>query len=138
MMYDAVLAFLGLIVILNTLLVPMFGIKSKVGCLMCAILVILWTLVICLLCCEKLESECYALIAFAVIEDILTILFILQSRRLIKKVEATLLILSTACCITATILYYVKKDSPLFRSLAGGFLNTATCSTLLLFSNFVK
>ncbi|CAH8865857.1 unnamed protein product [Trichobilharzia szidati] len=89
------------------------------------IIILLWSLDIILLCCDNFKYPCYILIGFIILEDLLTIIFCFLTKRLIRVVEFTMLSISLACFIAVIIIYFLKRDEPLWLTLAGGLWNTS-------------
>nr|CAH8865710.1 unnamed protein product [Trichobilharzia regenti] len=99
----------------------------------------LWSANIYFTCCNMHNnSECYFLIGFITLEDLLTIIFCVLIKRLKKTVVTVLLSMSTAFLITGVVLFFVDRNNHLLSELAGGFWNTSVAILALLYASFLK
>nr|CAH8865716.1 unnamed protein product [Trichobilharzia regenti] len=116
-----------------------FRSNLKLALTLIAITLALWSANIYFTCCNMHNnSECYFLIGFITLEDLLTIIFCVLIKRLKKTVVTVLLSMSTAFLITGVVLFFVDRNNHLLSELAGGFWNTSVAILALLYASFLK
>nr|CAH8865722.1 unnamed protein product [Trichobilharzia regenti] len=129
-------------VALITILLLRFKLKFLVVCVLTAILLSLSSACIVLAVCENVKLNeaigCPILIAFTVLEDVLTIIFIFLTKRLNLKVVIVLWSLSLASLVTATVLIVVGCDEDVCAVLEGGFFNSLLSLITVIFADLLK
>nr|CAH8862333.1 unnamed protein product [Trichobilharzia regenti] len=96
-----------------------------IGLIMTGIMIGLCSAIIYHLCCKKSLTNCYFLLGFIILEDLLTFILCILTRRFKRAVFIVFILLSVAFVITGGLLLFFVGDDELWVSLAGGFFNTA-------------
>uniref|UniRef100_A0AA85J1X9 Uncharacterized protein n=1 Tax=Trichobilharzia regenti TaxID=157069 RepID=A0AA85J1X9_TRIRE len=129
----------ALIVLLSLLLFFKFRNNLPVALFLIGIIIVLWSANIFSMCCNKYEKNCFILLGFIVLEDLLTIVFCFFTyKRLKLKVIIVMMLLSTAFVITGIVLFFLGKDDPMFFEITGGFWNTALDMVAIGIASFLK
>ncbi|CAH8867547.1 unnamed protein product [Trichobilharzia szidati] len=119
------IACLVLTMILCTLLFFKYTNNVKVALILIGFIIVLWSGAICFMCCRKPDFKCYFLLAFVIVEDLLTIIACIYVKRFKLVVIIVLESLSATFLITGAVLFYVYFSDMKYSELAGGFWNTA-------------
>nr|CAH8821238.1 unnamed protein product [Trichobilharzia regenti] len=69
--------------------------------------IVLWSATICFMCCKTADFNCYFLLGFVILEDVLTVIACIYFRRFKLVVMIVLISLSVAFLITGTVLFYL-------------------------------
>nr|CAH8865056.1 unnamed protein product [Trichobilharzia regenti] len=101
-----------------------FSNNIKVALVLIGIIIVLFSANIFIVCCKDSGSECFILLGFILLEDLLTIIFSILTRRFKQAVNIVMMSLSAAFLITGFVLYFVKLGDDFWMQLAGCFWNS--------------
>uniref|UniRef100_A0AA85JL29 Uncharacterized protein n=2 Tax=Trichobilharzia regenti TaxID=157069 RepID=A0AA85JL29_TRIRE len=104
----AAIACLAVNLLLILLLCFKFRTKLLVALVLIAIMVLLWSTEIILMCCG-IKQSCYILISFIILEDFLTIIFCSLTKRFKKGVTIAFLCITVACFAITLYTIYVGR-----------------------------
>nr|CAH8865208.1 unnamed protein product [Trichobilharzia regenti] len=128
------------VLILVLCILLFFKIKYNViiGLIMTGIIILLCSAITYSQCCKMSHSNCYVLLGFIILEDLLTVIFCILTKRFKQVVFIVMISLSAAFVIIGGLLFYFGNSDEVKISLAGGFWNTALDLAALCFASSLK
>ncbi|CAH8865851.1 unnamed protein product [Trichobilharzia szidati] len=110
----------------------------KIALILIGFIIVLWSASICFMCCQGPDFKCYILLAFVIVEDLLTIIACIYVKRFKLVVIIVLETLSTTFLIIGAVLFYVYISEMKYSELAGGLWNTGVVILVLVFASSLK
>nr|CAH8819956.1 unnamed protein product [Trichobilharzia regenti] len=129
-----------IVLIMILCIIPIFTFRNnlKISLFLIGIIIVLFSANICFVCCKELGSECFILLGFIVLEDVLTIIFCILTRRFKPAVSIVLLYLSMAFMTTGWVLLALGRKQGILIYLVAGFWNTSLVLAALDFASSLK